>query len=77
MITGQVDRVADAGCSHGDDHEEEKKHDDAVGEAEADEADGRDDGAPENQPARTEAVEQEADAGTENAGLQLAQRHGG
>src|SRR5688572_1895582 len=46
---GPGNSVADAGCSQGNDHEAEKKHDDAAGEAEADEAEARDDGAPENQ----------------------------
>jgi hypothetical protein len=42
---------------------EEKKRDDAGGEAEADEADAGDDSAPENQFTRAEAVQQKPTAG--------------
>ena len=43
-----------------------------AGGAEPDEADACDDRAPENDFARTQAIQQEPDSGTDNAGLQLA-----
>src|SRR5581483_4732398 len=68
--------VADSGCTQRNNHEEKKERDDAVDRAETDETAAGDNGAPEDQFARAEAVEQKADGRADDAGLQLAQRHG-
>src|SRR5437773_10927559 len=60
---GPGNRMADPRCSQGNDHEEERKRDDAGGEAKADEADAGDDSAQENQFTRAEAVQQAPDSG--------------
>ena len=68
--------MTDARSAQRNDHEAEKKSRDASGEAEADKAKTGNDSAPENQFARAETVQEKSDRGTDNARLQLAQRHG-